>query len=180
MQPREIITAIKEGKIFIYPTDTLYGLGCNALNREAVEKIRNIKGRDAKPFSIIAPSIQWIDENLKLDTKIRELIKKYLPGPYTILIPKKNLGDFSHISDNELVGVRIPKHEFSSYISKANVPFITTSVNPSGQPPAITLEGIPIEIKTQVDIIPAGEVSGKPSTIIFPDGKILERPQKPS
>ena len=73
--------------IFIYPTDTIYGIGCNAEESKLVEKIREIKNRDKKPFSIIAPSIKWILENCETTEKE---ISKYLPGPYTLILKKKN------------------------------------------------------------------------------------------
>ena len=78
---------IKSGKIFIYPTDTIYGLGCDATNAEAVKKIREIKERTKSPFSVIAPSKKWIKENCEI-TKKRALWK--LPGKYTIIFKLKN------------------------------------------------------------------------------------------
>jgi len=82
----EMIQRIFNNEIFIYPTDTIYGIGCNALDELAVQKIRLIKGRDDKPFSVIAPSFDWIYENCDVDVDL----KKYLPWPYTIILKKKN------------------------------------------------------------------------------------------
>jgi L-threonylcarbamoyladenylate synthase len=166
---------ILAGKIFIYPTDTIYGLGCNAENKEAVEKIKQIKGRDKdKPLSIIAPSIKWIKDNLVVDLRLED----HLPGPYTIILKKKNPTFLSHVSSNDAIGVRIPNHELTKEIQKALVPFITTSVNLSGEPPLIKLEDLNQEIASVVDyIIEAeneAELSGKPSTLII-NGKALER-----
>ena len=73
-------------EVFIYPTDTIYGIGCDATNDKLVEKIREIKQRENKPFSIIAPSVQWILDNFNVNVR---LIDKYLPGPYTLLLEKK-------------------------------------------------------------------------------------------
>lgn len=168
----ELKKEIHAGKIFIYPTDTIYGLGCNALDEKAVKKIREIKHRDSKPFSIIAPLLGWIEDNLIVDCEL----KKYLPGPYTIILKKKDPKFLSWVSNTENLGVRIPKSEFCDKIRKSGVPFITTSVNLSGEPFALSLEDIPEEIKSQVDhIIPLKEkLSGKPSTIII-GGKELIR-----
>ena len=162
---------ILRGKIFIYPTDTIYGIGCNALDEKAVEKIRLIKKRDAKPFSVIAPSFAWIGENCIVDFDLR----KYLPGPYTLILKKKKPSFLSWVSDKETLGIRIPNYPFTRKIQKANVPFITTSVNFSGKKPASSMDEIPKEILNKVDyVINEGKLSGKPSTLII-EGEEVRR-----
>jgi len=163
---------ILKGKIFIYPTDTVYGLGCNATNSRAVEKIKEIKERDSKkPLSIIAPSISWIEENCIVDYDL----KKYLPGPYTLILKKKNSGFLSDVAKGETLGVRIPKSEFCDEIRKAGVPFVTTSVNFSGEPPAASIEDIGLEIIDNVDeIVDSGKLEGEPSTLVI-DGEEVVR-----
>jgi L-threonylcarbamoyladenylate synthase len=168
----KIIKDILEGKIFIYPTDTIYGLGCNAEYPEAVEKIKQIKFRDkAKPMSIIAPGFEWIKENCIVDVDL----EKYLPGPYTLILKKKNPDFLNHISQNEFLGVRIPDCVFSEYVEKSESPFITTSVNLAGEPFAKSIKEVPEKIKEQVEIIiDEGELNGEPSTLIK-DGKEMKR-----
>jgi L-threonylcarbamoyladenylate synthase len=163
---------ILDGKIFIYPTDTVYGLGCNALNISSVEKIKKIKNRDfKKPLSIIAPSLKWIEKYCLVDFDL----KKYLPGPYTLILKKKNKNFLKHVSSGDSIGVRMPDNEFCDEIRKTEVPFITTSVNLSGEKAIIRISEIPKNIKDQVDIIvDEGELSGRPSTIVI-DGKEIKR-----
>jgi len=169
----QLITKIKQGKLFIYPTDTIYGLGCNALNKKAVEKIRKIKQRDNKPLSVIVPSFEWINKNLVVDKNID--LKKYLPGPYTIILKKKNPNFLSWVSDTDSLGIRIPDNDFTKIIQKSNLPFITTSVNLSGQPFLTNLKDLNPEIKKQVDeIINIGILNGKPSTLII-NGEEVKR-----
>jgi len=173
MKNINIIEEILNGKIFIYPTDTIYGLGCDATNKESVNKIKELKGRDKdKPLSVIAPSINWIEENCFVDLEL----KKYLPGPYTLILKKKNKDFLLHVSNSETIGVRIPKCKFIEEIQKANVPFITTSVNLSGEPFAKSIEDVPREIKNKVNIIieATEELTGKPSTLII-NGKEIKR-----
>jgi L-threonylcarbamoyladenylate synthase len=175
IRPKNFQKEILAGKIFIYPTDTLYGLGCDATNQQAVEKIKEIKSRDRdKPLSIIAPSLNWIKENLLIESNLE--INKYLPGPYTILLKKKDPNFLSHISNNDSIGVRIPAHPITQEIQKAGVPFVTTSVNLAGEPFATNLKEIKQEITEKVDFIIESQIplSGKPSTLIK-DGKELER-----
>lgn len=169
-----LIKQILEGKIFIYPTDTIYGIGCDANNEHSVDKIKNIKGREKdKPLSVIAPSFEWIEENCIIDAGLK--VKKYLPGQYTLLLRKKNPFFLNYVSNNEYLGIRIPKCNFSEKIKKAGVPFITTSVNISGEPFARKITDIPRKILEQVDIvIDEGELNGKPSTLIK-DGKEILR-----
>jgi len=173
MNEKEISKVVLEGKILIYPTDTVYGLGCNALNKQSVERIKEIKGRDRdKPLSVIAPSLKWIKENLIVDVEF----DKFLPGPYTVILKKKTPQFLGWVSSGDSLGVRIPDCEFTKTIQKSVVPFITTSVNLSGEKPAIDLSEIGEEIKSKVDLIIESKekMSGKPSTLII-NGKLVER-----
>ena len=138
---------ILDGKIFIYPTDTIYGVGCDATNKQSVEKIKQIKQRDRdKPLSIIAPSKEWIKENCIVDVDL----DKYLPGPYTIILKKKDKEFLSNVSETDSLGIRIPDHKFTKEIQKSKIPFITTSVNLSGQPFITKISDISKEILDQV------------------------------
>jgi len=174
MNEKEIIRSIKKGKIFIYPTDTIYGIGCDATRPKAVEKIKEIKDRDKdKPLSIIAPSIDWIKENLIIDNDLD--LEKYLPGPYTLILKKKNLEFLKHISSTDSLGIRIPKSEFCDIIRSSGLPFVTTSVNLSGESFALEVCDISPNILEEVDIvIDEGKLSGKPSTLII-NGKEVKR-----
>lgn len=167
--PKEILA----GKLFIYPTDTLYGIGCDATNEKSVNKIKNIKARDKdKPLSIIAPSIEWIEKNFIVDVDL----EKYLPGAYTIILKKKNSEFLKWISLGDSIGIRIPANEFTKEIQKTGVPFVTTSVNLSGEPFALKLEDIKKEIIEAIDYVIESEekLSGIPSTLII-NGKEMER-----
>jgi len=160
-----VIKEIKAGKIFIYPTDTLYGIGCDATNVKAVRKIRKIKRRSKKPFSVIAPSKKWITSNFKL----KSTFLKKLPGPFTYLLApkKKRLLPRAVLKGAEMVGVRIPKHKFATFIQKSGKPFITTSVNISGQQNIFQVVDIPKEILEKVDyVIDDGVLANPPSTIL--------------
>jgi tRNA threonylcarbamoyl adenosine modification protein (Sua5/YciO/YrdC/YwlC family) len=170
----KLIKLIKQGKIFVYPTDTVYGLGCNALNKKAVEKIKIIKKRkEEKSLSIIAPSKAWIFKHLKAK---KEIVNKYLPGRYTLILKKKNPKFLNHVSSQKTLGIRIPKNDFTGLIVKAKVPFITTSANISGNKPIANLNKIDKKLLKKVDVIvDGGKLFGKPSTIILENGSKLKR-----
>jgi tRNA threonylcarbamoyl adenosine modification protein (Sua5/YciO/YrdC/YwlC family) len=161
----EIVRRIKQGEIFIYPTDTVYGLGCNALKQGSVQIIKQIKERDNKPLSVIAPNKQWIYRNFKVNNK--HFIQK-LPGPYTYILEIKKRCVARNVNPGlKTLGVRIPNHEFTNLIKRSNVPFITTSVNISGKKPIRDLSKIPRKILKYVDvIIDDGYLHNYPSTII--------------
>ncbi len=159
------IRKIINGEIFIYPTDTIYGIGCLASNKKSVTRIREIKNRDKKPFSVIAPSKKWIEENCFFDESVKKELSK-LPGAFTFILTLKN----KTLSPNPklgTLGVRIPKHWFSKIVEEIGKPIITTSVNLSGEPHMTSLENIDEKIKSKVDfIIFDGELDNKPSTVI--------------
>ena len=161
----EIVRRIKSGEIFIYPTDTVYGLGCNALKQGSVQLINELKKRENKPLSVIAPNKTWITKNLEIPNK--KFIKK-LPGPYTYIFKIKKRAVARNVNPKlNKLGVRIPDHKFTDLIKKANVPFITTSVNFSGQKPARSLKQVSRQILKNVDIvIDDGYLPNYPSTII--------------
>ncbi len=165
LRERELIKEIKEGKIIIYPTDTIYGIGCDAKNSASVQKIREIKNRTEKPFSIIAPSRQWIYDNFEVENK--NYVER-LPGPYTFILKTKTEGIVSrHTSNGKTIGIRIPNHKITGMIQKSQTPFITTSINLAGEEPVNDIRKIPKRILRWVDmVIDDGTLSSQPSVII--------------
>ncbi len=169
LRKRELARNILEGAIFIYPTDTIYGIGCNALNAAAVQKIRKIKQRPLAAFSIWAPHKKWIEEHCDISSDLaKEYISK-LPGPYTIIVPLKDQSFIPEIvrPGKLSIGVRMPKHYLASFFEELDIPIITTSVNQAGERFMTSIETLDKEIERQVHfIIYDGEVKNKPSKII--------------
>jgi len=163
------IEEIKKGKVFIYPVDTIYGIGTNALLDSSIKKINNIKNRENNPYLIIAPNIAWIKDNTFFSNKQIEIIQDKLPGAYSFILELKNKQAISPLSNNNLdtVGIRIPNCWFSQLIEIANIPFVSTSVNLSWQQSAKSIDEIPDEILKKVGYIIKDDdiVSGNPSTI---------------
>lgn len=168
----DFVQDIKNGAVFIYPTDTIYGLGCDATNEGSVSMIRDIKNKDVRPMSVIAPSIEWVKENCIVED---DLLEKYFPGPYTLILKKKNPEFMKHVSSSETLGVRIPDAEFTKLVEKAGVPFITTSVNFTGEPYAISISDIDKKLMDAATIvIGVGKLDGRPSTLVV-DGEEIVR-----
>ncbi|HIH26327.1 threonylcarbamoyl-AMP synthase [Candidatus Woesearchaeota archaeon] len=155
---------ILKNKIVIYPTDTIYGIGCYALDDNLVKNIKDIKKRDSsKPFSVIVNK-KWIKDNCFTNKMIDSYIKK-LPGKYTFILKLKNKKAISKEvnNDSDTVGVRIPDNSFTK---KLPIPFVTTSVNVSGEPPIVDTSQISSEIRSKVDlIIEGGILNNKPSKV---------------
>lgn len=171
------VDEIKYGKIFVYPTDTIYGIGCSAENDECVLRIRKAKKREAKPFSVIAPSKSWIGNFCDLDGGKKRFLS-FLPGPYTLILNLRGknavAGEVNNFGDS--LGVRIPNNWFSSVIEKAGVPFVTTSVNVTGKEHIKRVGDIQEYIKSYVDyVVDDGVLGGKPSKVLdlTQNGKIL-------
>lgn len=160
---QEFIDKIRKGAIFIYPTDTIYGIGCNAMLDAPVKKIREWKNR-TNPFSVIIPDTKWVEINCHIPTK-GEWLKK-LPGPYTLVYPlKKQI--VSKYASEKTIGIRIPDHWISDFIKEAGVPIITTSVNIKGETPLFSLDNIQPTLKAFLDFaIDAGKLKGKASQVI--------------
>ena len=171
-EKEEIDEMIKQGAVFIYPTDTIYGIGCDATNSKSVRKIRELKKREEKPFSVIAPSKKWIIENC--DVTSQEWLAK-LPGPYTLIMKLKNkkcvcseVNNNANMTDTlRTLGIRMPKHWVLTVVKDLGIPIVTTSVNRSGEKNMTSLDDIDLDIADGVDfILYDGDKNGSPSTIV--------------
>jgi tRNA threonylcarbamoyl adenosine modification protein (Sua5/YciO/YrdC/YwlC family) len=167
---------IEKGAVFIYPTDTIYGIGCNALNDKSVAKIRELKLRNTQPFSVISPGKEWIINNCEFHEDNWNWLKK-LPGQYTFILNLKNTNAVSrHVNSGaNTLGVRIPSHWFSDIVFEMGIPIVTTSVNKTGEPYMTSLEDLDDDIKNKVDfIIYENEKKGAPSTLVIFDKDKVE------
>ncbi len=172
------LDALKDGALFIHPTDTIYGIGCDATNNDAVKKLRDAKQRPSMPFSVIAPSKEWILEHCVVPESGKKWLDK-LPGAYTLIFKTKNDCVASEVNNNsETLGVRIPAHWVSDVVAEFGRPFVTTSANVAGRQPMAQLEDLHEPLKKATDfVVYEGKKAGRPSTIIdLTDGeKVVER-----
>ncbi len=162
------LTKIKKSAVFVYPTDTIYGIGCDATNTKAVKKIRSLKKRDSKPFSIIPPSKKWIRENCVITKEVDKWIKK-LPGKYTLILNLKSRKCISSEVNNNMdtIGIRLPKHWITQVVAKLKKPLVTTSVNITGNKYMTSIDDINKNIENKIDfIINQGKKNNRPSVII--------------
>lgn len=130
-----VVEILKNGGVIVYPTETTYGLGCDATNQEAVNKIFKIKGRDqGKPFLVVMPTIKMAKEYLEWNELLTEVSKKYWPGAVTVV--GKVSKDFfidGVVSQNQTLAVRVTNYPWlQKLFVNFNKPIVATSANLAG------------------------------------------------
>ena len=165
------VEVLREGGIVIYPTDTTYALGCDALNVRAVERICRIKGINPQKvnLSIICRELSWVSEYAKLNNLYFKLLKRNLPGAFTFILPTSS--SLPKIYKNrKTVGVRIPDHAITLALVEAlGNPLLTTSVSVDDEEPEYGTdpELIAERYESVADlIIDGGEGGTIPSTTV--------------
>ena len=167
----EIAEIIKKGGIGIVPTETVYGIGANGLDGKAVEKIYLAKGRKQdNPINLLVNNIEMVEKVAKNITELEyKLMKAFFPGPFTIILNKKDIVPNIVTANQNTVGVRMPKNDIAlKLIEYAGVPIAAPSANISGKPSGTDFKDIYNDFKDKVDfMIDGGESNiGIESTII--------------
>jgi tRNA threonylcarbamoyl adenosine modification protein (Sua5/YciO/YrdC/YwlC family) len=168
-----VVSKLKDGAIVIYPTDTIYGIGCDLFNKKAVEKLCQILA--IKPqkinLSFIGEDISHISEYVKrLDTPVFKILKKHLPGPYTFILESSSKVPKVLEVNKKTVGIRIPDHLIPQMIVQyLGNPLITSSIKDEDKIKEYTTdpEEIYEDLKNVVDVVIDGGIGNNvPSTII--------------
>ncbi len=165
----EIIAKILAGQLVIMPTDTTYGIICDATNDAAVKKVYEVKRREyTKPLIILVSDEVMLNQYVKkISPLTQKIMQKYWPGPLSILFLKnEHLSKF--VSANEYVAVRIPKDEtLRKLIAHLNRPIVATSANISGDEVITTVNEVSEELKKAIPtIVDGGILTSVPSTLI--------------
>jgi len=163
------VEVLKEGGVIIYPTDTVYGLGCDIFNRDALERIYIIKNEtETKLFSFLCADLTDISKYAKVSDYAYKLMKKLIPGPYTFVLPAAKEVPKKLWTKRKTVGIRVPNNEIARTLARElGNPILSTS--------ATTRKGElifdPLEIKSvfnaSVDLmLSMGALTGTPSSIV--------------
>ena len=168
---KEISEIIKNGGIVVFPTETVYGIGTNGLNKEAISRLYEVKQRPtSKPISLLVSSIEMVDMVAKDITDMEyKLMDKFFPGPLTIILKKKNIVPDNLTNNTDTVGIRMPDNIIAKkLIEYAKVPIATPSANISGKPSGTDINYIMENFKDKVDYYIDGGQSklGIGSTIV--------------
>lgn len=162
---------IKNGGIVVFPTETVYGIGANGLNAEAVKRIYEIKKRPlTKPINLLVNSVEMIEKVAKDITPLEyAIIKEFFPGPLTMILKKKEIVPDIVTAGGATVGIRMPANEIAlELIKKAGVPLATPSANISDKPSKTNIKDVMKDFPEGVDCFVDGGESriGVASTIV--------------
>jgi L-threonylcarbamoyladenylate synthase len=171
------IKALRNGQVIVYPTDTLYGLGADIFNDDAVEKIFKIKKREkTNPIPVAVANIKELEKIAFIDDMSRCLIKTFLPGKLTIVLKKKNIVSDHVTGGLNKVAVRIPNNKIALYLLSKFGPLTATSANIHDKKPPVNIDDIAMQLNIS-DIavcLDNGRLDGVPSTIV----DLTEKPFK--
>lgn len=160
---------VKAGGVVVYPTDTVYGLGCDPFVTKAVERVFNVKNERRKPLPILASDTKTIERIAFFSERAKSIANEFWPGPLTIVVPKKPSLSSIVTCGLTSVGVRVPKHDAAlQLISLSNGLLIGTSANRTGKKPPLSAQDAAEQLGRRVDLILDGgrATLGVSSTVI--------------
>ncbi len=168
---KQAIWNLKQGNLVIFPTETVYGLACDATNDLAVNKIYQLKSRQHNnPLSIMVSSLDIAYQYGEFNDKAIKLAQTYWPGPLTLVVPQKKQSNISQELNKGLdaIGIRIPNHSIALEILKGiGIPLAVTSANISGQQSSINIDQVKKYFRDLVFFIDGGNSKiGVPSTVV--------------
>lgn len=181
---KKIVGYLKEGRVIVYPTDTIYGLGCLATDKQAIKRIFKIKQREKnKPLLVLVDSLAMAKKYCVIG-RHQEIFLKYVwtfeNRPTSVILKSKNVLPKELIGESNALAVRLPKDDFLiKLIKKIGAPLVSTSLNISGRESLTKVDGLDGYFKKQSPkpplsrghilpdlIINAGEIKGKPSRLV--------------
>ena len=158
---RIVTKALDEDKLIVFPTETVFGIAGNALKVEVIDKLFQAKKRDySKPFSLMLSDINKIKDIAYVSDYEEKVINKFMPGPITLILKKKDCISDLATAGRDTVGVRIPNHEIAlSILKSVDYPLATSSANISGSVNNSNIEDIINDLASYVDIFIKGNIS---------------------
>jgi len=172
-QPRHIqriAEQLRSGAVICYPTDTVYGIGCDIFNQKAIKKIYQIKQRPKhKPFSFMCSGLKNVNNYGHVSNMAYRVMKKALPGPFTFVLPSTKLVPKIMVTKQKTVGIRVPDNNIClSLIEALGNPILTTSATLDEEGPPLT-EAYEFDerLGNMVDlVIDGGNLYPDPSTVV--------------
>ncbi|QGN07973.1 threonylcarbamoyl-AMP synthase [Halorhabdus sp. CBA1104] len=172
------VEAVDSGGLVVYPTETVYGLGADALDPEAVEAVFDTKGRaSSEPISLGVPDVSTALEYVAASERERAFMEAFLPGPVTVVVRRGRDVPDALTAGRERVGVRVPDHDLARRLLEQTGPLTATSANVSGRESATRAEDVDREIRDAAGVVlDGGDTAGQASTVVdVSDGTIHRR-----
>lgn len=170
-EPRKIrraVDALEAGEVIAYPTDTVYGLGCDIGNKRAIDRLYQIKGMDrAQPLAFICPDLSEIARYAIVDNQIYRVLKRFLPGPYCFILEATREVPRTLQTKRKTIGIRVPNHEVTRLIvTELGRPIISTTAQRPGQEPHVDAAEIDEDFKGLGLVLDAGGGGVVPTTVV--------------
>lgn len=172
----EIISAIQNGKVVAFPTETVYGLGVKFGNGEALDRLMEAKNRDySKAITLMVANKQDIENYAYISEDAKKIISKFMPGMLTLVFKKKKCVDSMMTNGKETIGIRIPDSDFVLSLLKEAGPMLVTSANLSNHPNTTSTEEVLQQLDGRIDLIVDGKTEDSiASTVIDVSGKDIK------
>ena len=166
---QKAVDILTKGGIVVYPTDTIYGIGCDILNKKAIEKIYQLKQRNKnKPFSFICSDLKNISHYAKVSNYAYKTMRRLLPGPYTFILEGSKLVPKIMLTKRKTAGIRVPDHKICLELVKGlGNPIITTSATMPDGSMVNDASLIHDVFRNRIDLVIDGDIApGLPSSVI--------------
>jgi len=170
--------AARDGGLVVYPTETVYGLGADALDSAAVERVFEAKGRDrSKPLSLGVPDVDAALQYVRPSDREERFMREYLPGPVTVVTERTHDVPDALTAGRDRVGVRVPDHDLARELLAEAGPLTATSANVSGRESVTRIDDLDPEIReAAAAMVDGGTTQGTESTVVdVAAGQVIRR-----
>lgn len=169
--------AIRDGDLVVYPTETVYGLGADAIDEAAVKRVFAAKGRDrSDPISLAVPTIDRALDYVEASDRELAFMREFLPGPVTVVVTKRSVVPDVLTGGRSRVGLRVPDHDVARALLETVAPLTATSANVSGSPSATTVDRLDPSIREKAAVVlDGGETGGTASTVVDVEAGVVHR-----
>ena len=170
-EPRKVrraVEALQAGEVIAYPTDTVYGLGCDLTNKKAVDRLYQIKGMDrSHPLAFICPDLGEIAKYAIVDNQVYRVLRRFLPGPYCFILEATREVPRLVQTKRKTIGIRIPNHEvIRAVVQELGRPVISTTANKQGGEPYVDPREIDDDFRGLGLVLDAGAGGVMATTVV--------------
>jgi tRNA threonylcarbamoyl adenosine modification protein (Sua5/YciO/YrdC/YwlC family) len=170
-EPRKVrraVEALEDGGVIAYPTDTVYGLGCDLTNKHAVERLYQVKGMDrSQPLAFVCPDLSDIARYALVDNQVYRVLRRFLPGPYTFILPATREVPKLVQLKRKTVGIRVPACEVTRTLARElGRPIISTTAARPGQEPLVDPHEIDATFRGLALVLDGGAGGLVPTTVV--------------